>query len=503
MTKKLWGGRFRKDMTSAVESYSQSIDTDSRMVREDIWGSQAHAIMLAAQGIVTEDDLREILRWLEKARADFESGDFQLKAELEDVHMNVESYLIEGAGAELGGKLHTARSRNDQVVTDTRLRAREEMIEIERGVVALVRVLLDVAEANGDAVCPGFTHTQIAQPITVGFWASAHASALMRDLERLAAVYRHINLNPLGACASAGTSFPTDRRLTTRLLGFDAPLEHALDAVSARDFVAETCAALAILAVNISRLAEEIVWWSTPALGMVEVDDAYATGSSIMPQKKNPCVAELARARTARSVGLAAQALTLIKGLPLGYNRDVQEDRHALWRAFDAVGPSLEVMAGQMATLKINRERMAQLAGEGFSTATELANYLVSERGVPFRESHRIVGDLVAKLVEAGKTLDDLEMTRRLLADAGHEVPVDTLRALLDAAHAVASYRSLGSTSPAEVKRMIADLRSRIDSTDADIAARAQRIDDARRLTADIVAGVLAGKPLAELLPRA
>jgi argininosuccinate lyase len=498
---KLWGGRFRKEMTSAVEAYSQSIDTDGRMVREDIWGSQAHAIMLAAQGIIAEDDLREILRWLEQARAGLESGEFRLKPELEDVHMNVETYLIEGAGADLGGRLHTARSRNDQAITDTRLRAREEIIEIERGVAALVRVMLDLAEANADVICPGFTHTQIAQPITLGFWASAHASALARDLERLAAAYGHTNLNPLGACALAGTSFPTDRALTTRLLAFDAPLEHALDAVSARDFVAETCAVLAVLAVNISRLAEEIVWWSNPAIGTVEVDDAYATGSSIMPQKKNPCMSELARGRTARSIGLAAQALALMKGLPLGYNRDHQEDRQALWAAFDAVGPSLEVIAGQMATIKVNRQRMAELAGAGFSTATELANYLVSDRGLPFRESHHIVGDLVAKLIEAGTTFADLETTRRLLADAGHDIAADTLRSLLDPAHAVSNYRSLGSTAPAEVTRMIGALRSRLDAADADTTARAQQIEAARKLTAEIAAGVTGGKALRELLP--
>jgi len=493
--KKLWGGRFAKGTDQAVDAFTESVSTDARMAAEDIWGSQAHAIMLARQGIITEDDLREILRWLSKAEEDLEAGKLQLRPELEDVHMNVETYLIEGAGPEMGGRLHTARSRNDQVVTDTRMRVRREIMDTERAVIAVARTLLGIAEQHADSLTPGYSHLQHAQPITVGFWASGYASMLVRDLERLREAYRRTNLCPLGACALAGTSFPTDRALTAQLLGFDGPLEHSLDCVSSRDFAIETIAALAALTSTISRLAEELVIWTTHEFALVQMDDAYATGSSIMPQKKNSCVAELVRARSGRVYGALMQMLAILEAQPMGYNRAFQEDRMALWQAFDGARPAVEIMEGMLSTLILNTERMAALAGAEFAAATELANFLVRERGTAFRRSHEIVGGVVGKLASQGKTFEDLEAVRTLLDEAGVEIPPNQLRTLLDPQEIVASYRSLGSTSPAEVRRMTAELNARVAEYEANVTKRERRITEARAETEQIVRQTLAGKP--------
>ena len=492
--KKLWGGRFAKGTDQAVEAFTESVSTDARMAAEDIWGSQAHALMLARQGIITQDDLREILRWLNKAQADLEAGKLQLRAELEDVHMNIETYLIEGAGPELGGKLHTARSRNDQVITDTRMRTRVEILATERAVVEVARTLLKIAGLHADALTPGFSHLQHAQPVTVGFWASGYVSMLLRDLERLREAYRRTNLCPLGACALAGTSFPTDRRLTAKLLGFDDVLEHALDCVSSRDFAVETIAALAALISTISRLAEELVLWTTHEFALVEMDDAYATGSSIMPQKKNSCVAELVRARSGRVYGALMQMLTILEAQPMGYNRAFQEDRMALWQAFDGARPAVEIMNGMLSTLTFNEERMAAQAGTEFAAATELANFLVRERGMAFRQSHEIIGKLVGTLVAKKLTFDDLEAVKKLLSTLGVAIPRDTLRALLDPQHIVAGYQSLGSTSPSEVRRMVAALSARLFDYEVDLIGREQRLTDARATTKAQVARALTAK---------
>ena len=502
---KLWGGRFEKEPTQAVEQFTESVSTDARMIAEDIWGSQAHAIMLAAQEIISQDDLRQILTWLEKAREELQSGKLQLKPELEDVHMNVEDYLIKGAGIDsggklLGGKLHTARSRNDQVVTDTRMHARIEILEVLRALLQFQQTLLRLAEQHADAPWPGYTHVQHAQPITLGFWLSAHASVLSRDGIRLLAAYDRTNQNPLGACALAGTSFPTDRQLTTRLLGFDQVLEHSLDAVSSRDFAAETLSAIAILMCNLSRLAEEIIYWSSGEFSLIELDDAYATGSSIMPQKKNPCVAELIRSRTGRAYGALIQMLTTLKGLPSGYNRDLQEDREALWKAFDNARECLVVLDGMMSTLTFKADRMRELAAADFSTATELANFLVRERGLTFRESHEIVGRTVGELARSGKDFSDLEATQKLLAKAGAEISTEELRSLLDLDQVIASYQSLGSSSPQEVQRMIADLQKSAQEQQKAVEQRQSKLDQAHQLTQSIVKGVLANKDLSTIL---
>jgi len=494
-SRKLWGGRFARDLDESMLAFSESTGPDSRMIGEDIWGSEAHALMLAECGIIEAEHLREILRWLEKAREEFEAGRLTLKRELEDVHMNVESYLRDPAQAgEAGGRLHTARSRNDQVVTDFRMRLRVYLLDIREALAALRETLLELAAEHAYTVMPGFTHTQHAQPITAGFWLSAHAAGLARDDKRLAAAYGRTNRCPLGACALAGTSFPIDRQLTAELLGFDGVITHALDAVQSRDFAVEALAALSMMMTNLSRLAEEFVWFSTPALGMIEVDDAFATGSSIMPQKKNPCAAELARARTAAVSARLMELLTLLKALPGGYNRDLQNDKPPTWEACEGALATLEVMTGMVRTVTLKTDRMAELAGAEFACATELANYLVRERGLPFRDCHELVGSLVAALASEGKTLDEHERVAELLAEAGQEMSAEEVAEIVEPGACVRRQQSLGSTNADQVAEMIADLRAAL-ATDRDATQEAHaQLQAAREETARRVAQALGGR---------
>jgi argininosuccinate lyase len=495
---KLWGGRFAKDLNAETENFTETIDVDSRMVLYDIWGSQAHAIMLAHQQIISQDDLCQILTWLGKAKEDFLNGKLKLKRELEDVHMNVETYIIEGAGREYGGKLHTARSRNDQVLVDARLYTREQILETQELLCQLARVFLEIALSNTETVMPGYTHTQHAQPITLGFWATAYVSMFLRDMKRLDAAYANVNTNPLGACALAGTSFPTDRNLTTKLLGFDNTHEHALDVISSRDFISETLFALAQSMSNLSRLSEEIIYWSAYEFRMVVVDDAYASGSSIMPQKKNPCVAELIRGRTGKIYGALQEILITLKGLPMGYNRDLQEDKPPLWEAFDVIGASLSILNGMLKTLKINTERMAKLANANFATATELANFLVRERGIAFRECHEIVGGIVGELSASGLTFSNLQETQKLLQLRDIEISASELKTILDSKSAILNNKSLGGTSPGEVNRMAAKFEQNLAQVESNIDRKRKKIATAQKLTDDVIEAVLSGVDVRE-----
>ncbi|HIE50822.1 MAG TPA: argininosuccinate lyase [Armatimonadetes bacterium] len=496
---KLWSGRFGKETDAAAQAYLESTAVDERLVAEDLWGSQVHAIMLARQGIISLDDLRALLRGLGQAGAAYAAGTFVLQPEHEDVHTSVEHFLTQTIGPEFAGKLHTARSRNDQVLTDAKLYVRERILETEEALLGLIHTLLDWASAHAETLMPGYTHTQHAQPITLGFWASGYASLFTRDLRRLRQAYEIVNTNPLGACALAGTSFPLDRHLTTELLGFDRVHEHALDVVGSRDFLAETLAALALLLTHLSQLAAEIVWGSTYEFGFWELDEAYTTGSSIMPQKKNPDVAELTRGRAGRVIGCLVQLLVTLKGLPLGYHRDLQEDKPPVWEAFDLVPPALTVMARTLATATVHTERLAELADANFAPATELANYLVREHGLPFRRSYEIVGRTVRELIAESKTLKEIGRVRELLADQGLAVSEENLRQVLDPVHCVAAYTSLGGTAPAEVRRMAAALREQVEGHAATITARRERIAQARERTRQIVERVLNGEGLEEL----
>jgi argininosuccinate lyase len=499
-SEKLWGGRFSADLSDIALTFSESTAADGRMVAEDIWGSQAHALMLAASEIISEADLREILKWLGKAATAWEDGSFDLRRELEDVHMNVETYLREGAGPEFGGRLHTARSRNDQVVTDCKLHLRGRLLDVRGRLAELQEALLERAAGGEETVMPGYTHTQHAQPISLAFWLSSYVALLARDQERLVGAYKHTNTSPLGAAALAGTSFPTDRKLSAELLGFDAVQEHALDCVGSRDFVAEAIAALAILMANLSKLAEEFVLWSTYEYRMLEMDDAYASGSSIMPQKKNPCIAELTRGKVGLVYGRLMQILTLMKGLPSGYNRDLQEDKPPLWEALDTLELTLTAMTAMVRTVTFNTDRMRELVGQNFATATELANYLVAERGLPFRTCHEIIGSLVATLIAEGKTLDDHARVQAILGKAGQDLSLDEIASVVESLACLRRQVSLGSTGPASVRRMLKALTKNVAAARLEISSQREKVAEARQRTADLVKKVLAGKSLAKII---
>lgn len=489
--KTLWSGRFSTSLTSETVAFTHSIEADTRLIGYDIWGSQVHAIMLERQGIISDTDLKEILHWLRKAEDNYQNSNLTLDPNKEDVHMNVESYLIENAGIEFGGKLHTARSRNDQVLVDAHLYIREEILNIQRGISTLCDAFLSIAKEHIDTVMPGYTHTQHAQPISLGFWATAYISMFLRDQKRLQAAYELANKNPLGACALAGTTFPIDRHLTTKLLGFDEPQEHALDVISSRDFIAEILFALSLVMANLSRIGEEIVYWTTYEFGIAELEDAYSSGSSIMPQKKNADIAELTRGRTGRVYGALMDLLTNLKGLPLGYNRDFQEDKPPLWEAFDIVKACLGILPQLLKTTKFNTQRMADLVNANFATATELANYLVKEQQISFRESHEIVGGLVGELIKQEKTFLNWELTQSLLKEKDINLPISELKRILDAELAIKNNQSLGGTSPAEVSRMIEKFEEQQNEIATHIYNCQTQIEDAKNETQRIVEDTL------------
>jgi len=498
-SEKLWGGRFSGDLADLGLQFSESTAADRPMIDEDIWGSQAHCIMLRACGIISEADLRAILGGLVQIRQQFADGQFDLDPQLEDVHMNVESRLREIIDAEVAGRLHTARSRNDQVVTDARMHLRTRLLQLREALADLQQTLLDLGAEHLETVMPSYTHTQHAQPISVAFWLSGYVSALQRDQQRLAQTYERVNRCPLGACALAGTSFPTDRQMTARLLGFDDVIEHALDAVGSRDFVVEALADLAIVASNLSRLAEELVLFSTHEFGMIEIDDAYTTGSSIMPQKKNPGMAELTRAKTGLAYGRLMQALTMIKALPSGYNRDLQEDKPPLWESLDSVQSCVRMMTAVVSTLKLRPERMAELVEANYAAATELANFLVRERNLPFRDCHRTVGHIVGTLLEEERLLTDYARVSELLADAGQEVSDQQLAEVLDAQAILHRQVSQGSTGVEATAAVIEKLREAIADNRGEIAATHQALAQARQRTDQIIKHILEGGELAEL----
>lgn len=410
MSGKLWGGRFTKATDKQVEAFTSSLCFDRRLARQDIRGSIAHARMLAARGILTADEARAIIAGLQRIAEEVEAGTFPYRQEYEDIHLNIEKRLIELAGP-VGGKLHTARSRNDQVVTDVHLYIKDE-IECLRALIAdLQAVILDrvCLEFEAGTILPGYTHLQRAQPILLAHHLLAYFWMLERDDGRLADCLKRADLSPLGAAALAGTTFPIDRHATARDLGFAGVYENSLDAVSDRDFMLEFLAAAAICQMHLSRLCEELINWSSTEFGFIEMDDAFATGSSIMPQKKNPDVAEIVRGKTGRIYGDLVALLTILKGLPLAYHTDLQEDKERLFDAVDTLKDCLTVVAGMLATLKFNRQRMAGAVRQDFSNATDLADYL-AKQGLPFREAHEITGRIVLHCIQYGKFLLDLTL---------------------------------------------------------------------------------------------
>ncbi|MBK8164084.1 MAG: argininosuccinate lyase [Gammaproteobacteria bacterium] len=448
---KLWSGRFTEATDSLVESFGASVGFDRRLYRYDIEGSLAHARMLARVGVLTEQELAAIERGLRDILTDIERGDFAWLVEFEDVHMNIEARLTERIG-EAGKKLHTGRSRNDQVATDLRLYLRHEIDAVDAELRNLQQVLLDLAEREADTIMPGFTHLQVAQPVTFGHHLLAWFEMLQRDRDRMRDCRRRVNVMPLGAAALAGTSYPIDRAYTAELLGFDAPAANSLDAVSDRDFAIEFAAAAALLMVHLSRFSEELILWSSAQFGFVELSDGYCTGSSIMPQKKNPDMPELVRGKSGRVTGNLVALLTLMKGQPLAYNKDNQEDKEPLFDSVDTVKACLRVFAGMLPGMQVRRERMAQSARLGYSTATDLADYLV-RRGIAFRDAHEIVGKTVRYAIDQGRelaalTLDELRGFSDAIGDDVH--------AVLTVEGSVAARNHPGGTAPAQVRAAIA-----------------------------------------------
>src|ERR1700756_2601433 len=399
MSNKMWGGRFSTGPDAIMEDINASIDFDRHLYRQDIAASKAHAAMLAKQGIITADDADQIAHGLDTILSEIESGRFDFKRALEDIHMSVESRLAELIGP-AAGRLHTARSRNDQVATDFRLYVRDTIDEIDAGLLQFQEALVARATEHAATVMPGFTHLQTAQPVTFGHHLLAYVEMAARDRGRFADARKRLNESPLGSGALAGTSFPLDREMTAKALGFDRPTANSLDAVSDRDFAMETLAAAAIASVHLSRLAEEIVIWTSPLVGLVKLSDKFTTGSSMMPQKRNPDAAELVRAKAGRVIGALNGLLIVMKGLPLAYAKDMQEDKEGVMDALSALSLSIAAMAGMIADLEPDTARMKKAAGEGYATATDLADWLVRALKIPFREAHHITGRIVAKAVE-------------------------------------------------------------------------------------------------------
>ncbi len=452
MSNRMWGGRFSAGPDAIMEEINASIGFDKRLFRQDIAASIAHANMLAKTGIITSKDKDAIVAGLAELENDIEGGNFEFSRALEDIHMNIEARLRENIG-DAAARLHTARSRNDQVATDFRLYVRD-VIDLLLGQINQLQSAL-VARASQEAatVMPGFTHMQSAQPVTLGHHLLAYVEMLSRDYHRFVDARARLNVCPLGTAALAGTSFPIDREMSAQELGFSRPATNSLDAVSDRDFVIETLGAASICAMHLSRFAEELVIWSTPQFGFVQLSDKFSTGSSIMPQKRNPDAAELIRAKIGRIFGAQVAMIMVMKGLPMTYAKDMQEDKEGAFDAFDSLSLSLAAMAGMVGDMKFNRKAMHEAAGAGFSTATDLADWLVRTLNMPFRNAHHVTGEIVALAENKNCALAELS-----LADMQKIEPAITEKifAVLSVENSVASRTSLGGTAPENVKREIA-----------------------------------------------
>ena len=454
----LWGGRFEAKPAELMQAINVSIGFDKRLWAQDLAGSRAHAAMLKAQGIITAEDEAAIQSGLDRIEAEIREGRFPFRDEFEDIHMNVEARLAELIGS-AAGRLHTARSRNDQVALDFRLWVRDACDAARGRIEALQRVLLAKAEAHAETLMPGFTHLQPAQPVTFGHHLMAYVEMFGRDSGRFGDARVRMNESPLGAAALAGSPFPIDRFATAEALGFERPTANSLDSVSDRDFALEALSAASICAVHLSRLAEEIVVWSTPQFGFVRLSDAFTTGSSIMPQKRNPDAAELARAKIGRVFGALTSLTMVMKGLPLAYSKDMQEDKVPVFEAFEALDLSLAAMAGMVEDLQPNAEAMAAAAGAGFSTATDLADWLVRKLDLPFRQAHHVTGAAVKRAEALGLGLAELPLAelRQIEPRVTEEV-----YAVLSPAASAASRTSYGGTAPDEVRRQVKQWKERL-----------------------------------------
>jgi argininosuccinate lyase len=458
MSNKMWGGRFADSPDAVMAEINASIDFDRHLFRQDIAASKAHAAMLAKQGIIAAEDARLIARGLDTVLSEIESGKLALERSLEDIHMNVESRLAELIGP-AAGRLHTARSRNDQVATDFRLWIRETIDDVDAALAAYQRALAERALEHAATVMPGFTHLQTAQPVTFGHHLLAYVEMAARDRGRFADARKRLNECPLGAAALAGTSFPLDRAMTAKKLGFDRPAANSLDAVSDRDFVLETLAAAAIAAVHLSRFAEEIVMWTSPLIGFLKLSDKFTTGSSIMPQKRNPDAAELVRAKAGRIMGALDTLLMVMKGLPLAYQKDMQEDKEGAMDGLAALSLSLAAMTGMVRDMTPDVDRMRAAAGLGYATATDLADWLVQNLKMPFRDAHHVTGRIVAAAERAGVSLDRLPLPAMQAIEP--RITMAVFR-VLSVERSVASRASFGGTAPKNVRSQARKWLSRL-----------------------------------------
>ena len=463
MSHKIWGGRFADTPDAIMEEINASIDFDHRLYAQDIAGSRAHCAMLAAQGIISTADAETLRTGLDKIEAAIADGSFEFSRQYEDIHMNIEAALADMVG-KVAGRLHTARSRNDQVATDMRLYVRAVIDHLSVQIIALQKTLADLAYEHAAHIMPGFTHLQPAQPITYGHYLLAYVEMFARDHARLVDARGRVNMSPLGAAALAGTSFPIDRDATARALGFDAPMANSLDAVAARDFVLEILSVFAILATHLSRLAEEIVIFASPAFGFFTLADTFSTGSSIMPQKRNPDAAELIRAKSGRIIGALTSLLVVMKGLPLAYSKDMQEDKQPLFDASDSLTLCLSAMRGMMLHITPNLAAMEQAAGEGFATATDLADWLVRTLDIEFRQAHHITGALVARAESQNITLDALTLDEICAVEPRI---TQNIYDVLSTHASVASRTSYGGTAPARVRKAAKKWQTQLHRTDS------------------------------------
>jgi len=447
MSEKPWGGRFESPTNEFVEAFNASTDVDARMYAEDIAGSRAHAKMLCEQGILAQEDLNAIQRGLDEILGEIEQGEFEFTIALEDVHMNIESRLTDKIG-DAGKRLHTARSRNDQVTTDTRLYLRRRTDVMLSRMRHLQSVLVSLAETHADSIMPGFTHLQTAQPVTLGHHLLAYVEMLERDIGRFVDARGRMNQCPLGSAALAGTTFPINRHATAAALGFDCPTNNSLDAVSDRDYIMELLAAASICAVHLSRFSEELILWMSAQFRFIDLPDAFCTGSSIMPQKKNPDMPELVRGKAGRIIGGLVAILTTVKGLPLAYNKDMQEDKTAIFDAFDNLEGCLRVFGDMLPGMTVNKTRLHQAASSGFATATDLADALV-RAGIPFREAHAIVGKSVAHCIHAGIELHEMDAAACAAIDARLST---AMVGALSVEACVANRNHIGGTAPEQVR---------------------------------------------------
>lgn len=453
----MWGGRFASGPATIMEAINASISFDRKLYAQDIRGSIAHSEMLAETGIISADDQHKIAHGLNTILKEIESGKFEFSTRLEDIHMNVEARLAELIGP-AAGRLHTARSRNDQVAVDFRLWVKDEFHRVAEALKGLIAAFLERAEQHAATVMPGFTHLQTAQPVTFGHHCMAYVEMFARDLSRVRDAIQRMDESPLGAAALAGTGFPIDRHRTAKALGFREPTRNSLDSVSDRDYALEFLSVASISATHLSRLAEEIVIWSTPQFGFIRLSDAFSTGSSIMPQKKNPDAAELVRAKTGRVNGSLVALLTVMKGLPLAYSKDMQEDKEQVFDAAESLELAIAAMTGMIRDVTIRADRMKAAAGSGYSTATDLADWLVREAGLPFRDAHHVTGRVVALAEQKGCDLADLPLAE---LQAINSAITDKVYGVLTVEASVASRTSFGGTAPSEVRKQIAWWRAR------------------------------------------